>query len=146
MNPRDIPPWGAQENPVAQVASVLNCGGYLLVLLYTLMRYGDAFFVANVAASLVLLGLAVMFWVRERSRFATFVYAMTGYAALNMALIKALEGWKAPNGLSRFWCWERCCCWPSPWYVPVSTATNRPGATRQAGNRRVTADVIPRPA
>ena len=30
-----------------------------------------------------------MFWVRERSRFATFVYSMTGYGALSMALIKA---------------------------------------------------------
>ena len=38
-----------------------------------------------------LLGLAALFWVRERSRFATFVYAMTGYAALNMALIKVTE-------------------------------------------------------
>ncbi len=81
----------ATEGPVAQVAAVLNCGGYFLVLLHTLIRYGDAFFAANVAASLVLLGLAVLFWVREGSRFATFVYAMTGYAALNMALIKATE-------------------------------------------------------
>lgn len=79
----------ATEGPVAQVGSVLNGGGYLLFLLHTLIRHGDAFFAANVAASLVLLGLAVLFWVRERSRFATFVYAMTGYAALNMALIKA---------------------------------------------------------
>jgi len=79
------------EAPVAQAASVLNCGGYLLFLLHTLIRYGEAFFAANLAASLVLLGIAVMFWVRERSRFATFVYAMTGYAALNMALIKATE-------------------------------------------------------
>jgi hypothetical protein len=79
----------ASEGAVAQVGAVLNCGGYFLVLLHTLIRYGDAFFAVNVAAALVLLGLAVLFWVREGSRFATFVYAMTGYAALNMALIKA---------------------------------------------------------
>ena len=79
------------EGTVAQVAAVLNCGGYLLLLLHTFICYREAFFAANVAASLVLLGIAVMFWVRERSRFATFVYAMTGYAALNMALIKATE-------------------------------------------------------
>jgi len=70
---------------------VLNCGGYFLFLVHTFVRYGNGFVVANAAASLVLLGLAVLFWVRERSRFATFVYAMTGYAALNMALIKATE-------------------------------------------------------
>ena len=80
-----------QEGPEVQAGSVLNCGGYLLFLAHTLIRYGEAFFAANVAASLVLLGMAMMFWVRERSRFATFVYAMTGYAALNMALIKATE-------------------------------------------------------
>ncbi len=79
------------EGPVAQAGSVLNCGGYFLFLLHTFLSYRNEFFAANVAASLVLLGLAVMFWVRERSRFATFVYAMTGYAALNMALIKATE-------------------------------------------------------
>jgi len=79
------------EGPVAQVGSILNCGGYFLFLLHTFVKYQQAFFAANVVASLVLLGIAVMFWVRERSRFATFVYAMTGYAALNMALIKAAE-------------------------------------------------------
>ncbi|MEI6606640.1 MAG: hypothetical protein WCP35_15135 [Verrucomicrobiota bacterium] len=86
--------WRAQrtsEGPVAQVGSVLNCGGYFLFLLHSLVKYQGVFFAAHVAASLVLLGMAVMFWVRERSRFATFVYAMTGYAALNMALIKAAE-------------------------------------------------------
>ncbi|MCX6875498.1 MAG: hypothetical protein NTW21_17075 [Verrucomicrobia bacterium] len=79
------------EGPVAQAGSFLNCGGYFLFLLHTFLGYREAFFAANVAASLVMLGMAVMFWVRERSRFATFVYAMTGYAALNMALIKATE-------------------------------------------------------
>ncbi len=79
------------EGPVAQAGSVLNCGGYLLFLLHTLIRYGEVFFAANVAASIVLLGMAVMFWGRERSQFATFIYAMTGYGALSMALIKAAE-------------------------------------------------------
>jgi len=81
----------SSEGPESQVGSVLNCGGYLLVLAHSLIRYQEVFFATNVAASLVLLGLAAMFWVRERSRFATFVYAMTGYAALNMALIKVTE-------------------------------------------------------
>ncbi len=79
------------EGPVAQVGAVLNSGGYLLFLVHSLVKYQAAFFAAHVAASLVLLGIAVLFWVRERSRFATFIYAMTGYAALNMALIKATE-------------------------------------------------------
>jgi len=81
----------ASEGPESQVGSVLNCGGYLLILAHSVIRYQEVFFAINVAASLVLLGLAAMFWVREQSRFATFVYAMTGYAALNMALIKVTE-------------------------------------------------------
>jgi len=81
----------ATEGPVAQVGSVLNCGGYVLFLLHTLASYREVFIAANVAASLVFLGIAVLFWVRECSRFATFLYAMTGYAALSMALIKAFE-------------------------------------------------------
>ena len=79
------------EGPVAQAGSLLNCGGYFVFLLHSVVKYQAEFFAAHVAASLVLLGIAVLFWVRERSRFATFVYAMTGYAALNMALIKAAE-------------------------------------------------------
>jgi len=74
-----------------QVGSVVNCGGYVIFLLHTLASYGVVFAAANIAASLVFLGLAVMFWVRERSRYATFLYAMTGYAALSMALIKGFE-------------------------------------------------------
>ena len=79
------------EGPVAQVGSVVNCGGYVIFLLHTLARYGGVFAAANISASWVFLGLAVMFWVRERSRFATFLYAMTGYAALSMALLKIFE-------------------------------------------------------
>jgi len=79
------------EEPVAQAASVLNCGGYCLFLLHTFICYRDWFVVVNIAAALILLGMAVMFWVRERSQFATFIYAMTGYGALSMALIKAAE-------------------------------------------------------
>ncbi len=79
------------EEPVVLVGAMLNCGGYALFLLHTLVRYGDVFIAANGFASLVLLGIAVMFWMREQSRVSTFVYAMTGYAALNMALIKAFE-------------------------------------------------------
>ena len=75
----------------AQVATVLNCGGYVLFLVHSLIRFGEVFTLANVVASLVLLAVAVMFWTRERSQFATFVYAMTGYGALTMALIKASE-------------------------------------------------------
>jgi len=77
------------EDPVLLLGSLLNCGGYVLFLAHVFIRYRDVFIAANVAASILLLVIAVIFWVREQSRGATFIYAMTGYAALNMALIMA---------------------------------------------------------
>lgn len=79
----------AKEEPEVLIGSVFNCGGYALFLLHTLASFGGVFIPANIVASLVLLSLAVMFWMREGSRVSTFIYAMAGYAALNMALIKA---------------------------------------------------------
>jgi hypothetical protein len=46
---------------------------------------------ANLAASVVLIGLGLLFWVRERSSVATFLYAMTGYLALSLAIIRAAD-------------------------------------------------------
>ena len=79
----------SSEEPIVLFGSVFNSGGYVLFLLHTLISYNEVFIASNIAASLVLLGIAVLFWVREQSRVSTFIYAMTGYAALNMALIKA---------------------------------------------------------
>jgi hypothetical protein len=81
----------SDDGMVAQAGSLLNAGAYGLFLLHTLLRFGNVFTAANGVASVVLLALAVLFWMRERSQFATFVYAMTGYGALTMALIKASE-------------------------------------------------------
>ena len=41
----------------------------------------------NTAASLVFLALSIAFWVRLRSVYATFVYAMIGYGALSAAIV-----------------------------------------------------------
>ncbi len=77
------------EGPLVESGAILNCGCYILFLAHTFIRFRGVFVTVNVAASLILLFIAVAFWVRERSRFATFVYSMAGYGALSMALIKA---------------------------------------------------------
>ncbi len=83
------------EDAAAQFGAVLNCGlGYLAFLTHLLLGYEHQFLAGNLVAFVVLLGLAIMFWVREHSLFATFVYAMTGYMALSMAIIK---GTTAPD-------------------------------------------------
>lgn len=88
----------ATEDAVAQVGAVSNAVGYAMFLLHTLIAHGGNFVMANLVMSIVLLGIAVMFWVREQSRFATFIYAMTGYGALTMALIRA-------SGLPELFVW-----------------------------------------
>ena len=80
----------SREDAITNISALLNCGlSYGLFLVHTLATFGSSFVVQHVVASLVFLGLAVTFWVREQSRVSTFVYAMTGYMALSFAIIKA---------------------------------------------------------
>jgi uncharacterized membrane protein len=83
---RNRPEEDGLTNSCALVACAL---GYGVFLVHTLAAFSSGFVVAHLAASLVLLGLAVLFWVRDRSRVSTFLYAMTGYMALSLAIIKA---------------------------------------------------------
>jgi uncharacterized membrane protein len=78
------------EDTATCIGALLNCGlGYLLFLGHTLAAFAPDLAGAHGLASAVFLGLAVVFWVRERSRVSTFFYAMTGYAALSVAIMKA---------------------------------------------------------
>ena len=64
----------------------------------------------NVAASATFLCLSIVFWVRLRSVYATFVYAMLGYAALSGAIVARFP-------MPEFFVWL---CWQS--IVVISTA------------------------
>jgi len=78
------------EDATTNTSALLNCAlGFGVFFVHTLARFGAIFTAAHLVASGVFLGLAVAFWVRERSRVSTFLYAMTGYMALSMAIIKA---------------------------------------------------------
>lgn len=88
--------WGQRprgsEDAIANLGSLFNCGAaYALFLLHSLVSFAPIFVAANGAASLVFLAIAVAFWVRDRSRVATFMYAMTAYLALSFAIIRAAE-------------------------------------------------------
>ena len=79
----------SEEDPATVLAVLLNCGlGYGLFLLATIAVTPALFGPAHLAAAVVFLALAVAFWRNEASRIATFFYAMTGYLALSVALIK----------------------------------------------------------
>ena len=64
----------------------------------------------NTTASLVFLAVSIAFWVRLRSVYATFVYAMLGYAALSAAIV-------AQFPMPDFFVWL---CWQS--ILVVTTA------------------------
>lgn len=79
----------AEEGSVV-IGSFLNAlMGYGLYFLLTLAAHGAALSLYHVAASVILLLLATLFWNRERSRLSTFVYAMLGYMALSVAIVAA---------------------------------------------------------
>lgn len=78
------------EDGPTNTAALLNCIlGYGCFLVHTAAAYPAGFAALHVAAFGALLGLAALFWLRERSRVSTFFYAMTAYAALSMAIVKA---------------------------------------------------------
>ena len=79
------------EEQLADVStSVLNgAGSYAVFLIVSLSGFSGASALLHVLASVTLLALAFAFWIRERSRYSTFVYAMLGYVALSVAILKA---------------------------------------------------------
>ena len=81
---------GKSEDASAKVGAFVNCAlGYGCFLVHTFAAFRDEFVAWQAAASLAFLALAVAFWRRWASRVTTFFYAMTGYAALSMAILKA---------------------------------------------------------
>jgi hypothetical protein len=78
------------EGAVDSIHALLNCAlGYGLFLVHTVLAFPATVAAWHAAAFAVCLGLAIAFWRRRQSRAATFFYAMTGYAALSAAIIKA---------------------------------------------------------
>ena len=84
------------ESGTTIAAGFLNGGGaYGVFLLLTLVSFRDLTTPAHLLACAVFLALAVVFWIREESKYSTFVYAMLGYSALSVAILKAFS----PPGL-----------------------------------------------
>jgi hypothetical protein len=85
LRPSSIP----EEGEIV-VASFLNgLSGYGVYFLLTINAHTTSLWVYHAAASAVFLLISILFWNRERSRYATFAYAMLGYGALSVAIIAA---------------------------------------------------------
>ncbi|MFI5356115.1 MAG: hypothetical protein ACHQ4G_02145 [Opitutales bacterium] len=77
------------EQPVSILVPFLNCSlGYGLLLVQTLVAFPNAVVPAHLVAAGVFLSLAMVHWMRESSRVSTFLYAMTGYLALSVVILK----------------------------------------------------------
>jgi len=85
------------------LSSLLNAAlAYSLFSLLTVPGLQNNLAIWHVLASIFLLFLAAAFWMKERSKFQTFFYAMTGYAALSLAIVAQF---KTPE--SFVWlCWQ----------------------------------------
>lgn len=78
----------SSEEPADILSSFINsAGGYGLFLIITLINPSAYFAVMHLTAAVVFLIIATAFWIREKSQYSTFIYAMTGYAALSVAII-----------------------------------------------------------
>ena len=103
---RDIP----ENFPVILNTVLTALFGYSLFGLSTLVAQGISIPAWHVAASALFLVLSIVFWIREHSVYATFVYAIIGYTALSAAIVAQFP---QPD----FFVWL---CWQS--IIVVSTA------------------------
>ncbi len=93
------------------ISTILNClGAYGLYLIITISEFKDVLPVSHLLSSIVFLSLSILFWVKEKSKYSTFFYALLGYFALSVAIIAQFN---VPN----FFVWL---CWQS--LLVVSTA------------------------
>ena len=67
-------------------------GSYALFLMLTLARFRSDLILSNFLFSIVLIALSIIFWIRVKSRFTTFFYAISGYTALSVAIIAQFGG------------------------------------------------------
>jgi hypothetical protein len=78
-----------EGEPAATISlsAVNGLVSYLLLLFMTLKEPGDLMAAYHSIASVLLLVLSVAFWVKERSTYSTFIYAMLGYGAMSVAIL-----------------------------------------------------------
>jgi uncharacterized membrane protein len=99
------------EDVNAILVTALNtAGAYSIFLLITLTTTHSYVGLYNLLASILFLSFSITFWIKEQSRFSTFILAMCGYLALSVAIVIQFP---APG----FFIWL---CWQS--LLVVSTA------------------------
>jgi len=78
------------EDQLVVLTAVFNCGiGYGLFLAHSYLAFPAELIGVQLLAAVAGLGLAAAFWSRGENRVSVFFYAMTGYLALTVAILKA---------------------------------------------------------
>ena len=95
---------------IISITALNTAGAYSIFLLITLTTTHSYVGFYHLLASILFLTFSIIFWVREKSRFSTFIIAMFGYLALSVAIIIQFP---VPN----FFIWL---CWQS--LLVVTTA------------------------
>ncbi len=99
------------ENINAVTINALNtAGAYSIFLLITLTTTHSYVGFYHLLASILFLTFSIIFWIREKSRYSTFILAMCGYLALSVAIVIQFP-------IPSFFIWL---CWQS--LLVVSTA------------------------
>lgn len=71
---------------------VTGFGSYAIFLLLTITKFRSDLILSNLLFSVVLIALSIIFWIRVKSRYTTFFYAISGYTAMSVAIIAQFGG------------------------------------------------------
>ncbi len=79
---------GIAEDELLIETTILNglCA-FTLFFFITLLTFRGSLFINHLIAALFFLTLATAFWIREKSKYSTFVYATIGFMALSVSII-----------------------------------------------------------
>lgn len=83
-----------EDNTLIISTFLTTFGGYGLYLFLTVTKFQEHLALFHLLASILFLAISIAFWVREKSKYSTFFYAIFGYAALSVAIIAQF---KSPN-------------------------------------------------
>ena len=73
-------------------STFLNCFlGFSLLSIIILTKFKDSIEIVNYSIFILFMTTAAIYWIKEKSKFSTFFYAMFGYAALSIAIINQFE-------------------------------------------------------
>jgi hypothetical protein len=80
-----------EEGSLIPSTFLISFGFYVLFILLTLTKFNTHLGLSHLIISLFFLLFSAAFWIREKSKYSTFFYAIIGYSALSVAIIAQFE-------------------------------------------------------